>query len=122
MNLANCLGGAPGGGFGWDDMTTYKFGIAWSGDNDWTWRFGYSHGDQPIPESEMSFNILAPAVIEDHVTFGFTKKTASDNEWNFSLMYAFENDVSGPQNFDPFQTVTLEMYQWEAEVSYVWRY
>jgi long-chain fatty acid transport protein len=122
MDLTTCLGGNNGGGFGWDDMTTYKFGIAWTSGNDWTWRAGYSHGDQPIPDSEVTFNILAPAVIEDHIAFGFTKKTASDNEWNVSLMYAFENDITGVQTFDPTQTVTLEMYQWEAEVSYVWRY
>lgn len=121
-DLSTCLGGANGAGFGWDDMTTFKFGLARSSGNDWTWRAGYSHGGQPIPSSEVTFNILAPATPEDHVTFGFTKKAANGNEWNFSLMHALKSEVNGMQTFDPTQTVKLEMYQWEAEISYGWKH
>ncbi len=123
-DLSKCLGGDNGGGFGWDDMTVYKLGVQWAGGNDWTWRAGYSHGDQPIPNTEMTFNILAPATIEDHMSFGFTKLTGDnkDREWNFSFMYAPNNKVTGPNNFDPTQTVTFEMYQYELEVSYGWRF
>jgi len=35
-------------------------------------RAGYSHGKQPIPTNETQFNVLAPGVIEDHVTLGAT--------------------------------------------------
>ncbi len=121
QDLEGCLGGARGAGFGWDDMTTYKIGVQWSNGGDWTWRAGYSHGDQPIPRGEMSFNILAPAVVEDHFSFGFTKKAANDNEWNFAFMYAPEKSQTGGQNFDPTQTVTWEMDQFELELSYSWR-
>jgi len=120
-DIESCLGGARGAGFGWDDMTTYKIGVQWSGGNDWTWRAGYSHGDQPIPSGEMTFNILAPAVVEDHFTFGFTKQVASGNEWNMSFMYAPEKSQTGLQNFDWSQTVTWEMDQFELEFSYSWR-
>jgi long-chain fatty acid transport protein len=121
MDLSSCLGGDNGAGFGWDDMTTYKLGVQWGNGGDWTWRAGYSHGDQPIPDTEMTFNILAPAVVEDHFTFGFTKATSSGNEWNMSFMYSPENDQTGPQNFDPTQTVNWEMSQYEIEFSYTWR-
>jgi len=121
MDLGSCLGGSNGAGFGWDDMTTYKIGVQWSNGGDWTWRAGYSHGSQPIPSSEMTFNILAPAVVEDHVTFGFTKKLENDNEWNLAFMYAPEKSQTGPNNFDPTQTVTWKMYQFDLEVSYSWR-
>lgn len=121
MDLSGCLGGNNGAGFGWDDMTTYKFGIQWNNGGDWTWRGGYSHGDQPISNTEMTFNILAPAVVEDHWTLGFTKATAGGNEWNMSFMYAPENSVTGPQNFDPTQNVTWQMDQYEIEFSYTWR-
>ena len=39
----------------------------------WTWRAGYSYGSQPIPDREVLFNILAPGVEEQHLTFGFSK-------------------------------------------------
>jgi len=120
--FSNCLGGDKGAGFGWDDMTTYKAGVAWKAGEDWTWRFGYSYGKQPIPDSEMSFNILAPATIQSHLTAGFTLSRVKDREWNVALMYAPNKKISGPQNFDPTQEVTLQMYQWELEVSYGWRF
>jgi len=124
MNLSNCLGGDNGAGFGWDDMTVYKLGVQWARGDDWTWRAGYSHGDQPIPNSQMTFNILAPAVVEDHWSVGFTKLTGAnkDREWNVAFTYVPSNSLSGPNNFDPFQTVTWKMSQYDLEVSYGWRF
>lgn len=121
-NLEGCLGGKQGAGFGWDDMTVYKIGMRWSNNEDWTWRLGYSYGEQPIPNSEMTFNILAPATIEHHFTAGFTLERTKGREWNVALMYAPTSDLTGPQNFDPTQNVAFEMYQWEIEVSYGWRF
>ncbi len=122
MDPSFCLGGDNGAGFGWDDMTVYKAGVVWKAGEDWTWRFGYSYGKQPIPEDQMSFNILAPATIQSHLTTGFTLSRVKNREWNVALMYAFNNKISGPQNFDPTQDVTLQMYEWEVEVSYGWRF
>lgn len=121
-SLSSCLGGSNGGGFGWEDMTTYKIGAQWTKGDDWTWRAGYSHGSQPIPNSEMTFNILAPGVMEDHFTFGFTKDTGNDREWNFALMFAPNKSVTGMNSFDPTQTISFEMDQTELELSYSWRY
>ena len=122
MDTSFCLGGDNGAGFGWEDMTTYKVGLAWKAGEDWTWRFGYSYGKQPIPESEMSFNILAPGVMESHLTTGFTLSRTPNRELNVAFMYAPNKKVTGPQNFDPTQNVTFEMYEWELEVSYGWRF
>jgi long-chain fatty acid transport protein len=131
-DLSSCFGGDNGGGFGWDDMTIYKIGAQWSSGNDWTWRAGFSHGDQPIPDKEVMFNILAPATIEDHLTFGFTRGLPSGNEWSMSFMYAFNNKVTGPASaigdptdtgnpFDPTQSISIDMDQWEIEFSFGWR-
>jgi len=122
MELSNCLGGSNGAGFGWEDMTVYKVGLRYVAGEDWTWRAGYSYGEQPIPVSEMSFNILAPGVMEHHLTAGFTLERTKGRQFNMSFMYAPNVDQTGPQNFDPSQTVTFEMYQWEVEASYSWRF
>ena len=116
-----CLGGKNGAGFGWDDMLVYKLGAQWSYSKDWMWRMGYSHGDQPIAESEVVFNILAPATIEDHITFGFTRALSSGDEFNVAFMYAFKKKVSGPNTLDPTQMINFDMYQWELEFSYGWK-
>ena len=120
-DFEGCLGGNRGGGFGWDDMTVYKFGASYRLDDTWTLRGGYSFTDQPIPKDQMTFNILAPAVMEDHFSVGFTKKQAGGNEWNLSFMYAPEQTLKGPSNFDPTQTVEFSMHQFELEVSYSWK-
>jgi len=121
-DLSSCLGGDNGAGFGWEDMTVFKTGLKWKAGEDWTWRFGYSYGQQPIPSSQMTFNILAPGVIESHITAGFTLNRTPDRDLNVSFMYAPNHKQTGPQNFDPTQTVSFEMRQWELEVSYGWRF
>jgi long-chain fatty acid transport protein len=112
-----CLGGDNVLGFGWKDMTTVKLGVQYEASNDWTWRAGYSHGNQPIPESEVFFNILAPGVMEQHFTAGFTKKFDNGNqEINFAAMYAPAKSISGP--ISSTQTVELEMKQYQLELGW----
>jgi long-chain fatty acid transport protein len=119
---SSCLGGDNGPGFGWEDMTVVKIGYQWAVASmpGWTWRAGYSKGDQPIPDSEVLFNILAPGVMEQHLTFGFTKELPGNREFNFAFMYAPENDITGPNPLGDGQRVTLKMRQWEIEGSYSW--
>ena len=112
-DFESCLGGKRGAGFGWDDMTTYKLGFEWLASESTTWRFGYSYGKQPIQEVDVTFNILAPGVMEEHITLGLTK-----NNWNFSLMYAPSKTVEGQNLMDPTQLIELEMKQVEFEFSY----
>ncbi len=116
------LGNKNGAGFGWKDMTVYKFGLQWQSSRYWTWRAGYSFGDQPIPGSEVMFNILAPGVIKQHATLGFTKAFDNNRELSASLMRAFSNSVSGPNPLDPGQDIELEMNQWELSVGYSWKF
>jgi long-chain fatty acid transport protein len=121
-STSECLGGDQGVGFGWDDMTVYKFGIQWESSPAWTWRAGYSYGEQPIPDSEVLFNIIAPGVIEQHITAGFTFKTKSNQELNFALMRALSNTIEGPNPLDPAQTIELQMDQWEITAGYSWTF
>lgn len=113
-----CLGGANGVGFGWEDMTIYKLGYQWQTSPAWIWRVGYSQGDQPIPNSEVLFNILAPGVMEKHITFGFTNELSKSSEWSFMAMYAPEEEVKGTNPLDPAQTITLKMKQYEVGASW----
>jgi long-chain fatty acid transport protein len=118
------LGGTSGAGFGWDDMTVYKAGAQWEATPNWTWRAGYSKSESPIPESEVLFNILAPGVIDDHVTAGFSRALRGNSSFNFALMYAIENSVKGanPMEVPGQQTIELTMDEWEAEMSWSMRF
>ena len=123
-DVESCLGGANGAGFGWDDMTTYKAGVEWMSSDAYTWRFGYSFGKQPIQSSDVLFNILAPGVMEQHITVGLTGHRSNGSNWTLSFMYAPENKVSGPNVFDGppnlAQTIQLKMSQYELEFAFVW--
>jgi len=116
---ASQLGNDDGAGFGWEDMTVYKFGIQYPIGPGWIWRIGYSYGKQPIPDSEVMFNILAPGVIEQHITCGFSK-TIGTHELSFSLMRGLSNSVSGanPMEAPGQQTIELTMNQWEFEIGF----
>jgi long-chain fatty acid transport protein len=114
------LGDNKGAGFGWEDMTVFKLGTQWQKGEGWTWRAGYSYGKQPIPDEEMMFNILAPGVIEQHVTFGFSKALANKHEVNFAAMFGFAKEISGPNPMEmpDQQKIKLKMSQMEFEVGY----
>lgn len=119
---AGCLGGGNGAGFGWEDITIVKIGYQFdSGDN--TYRFGYSHSQQPIPDSETLFNILAPATIQDHFTAGMTMRLAGSQEFNLAAMYAPNSSVKGGNPFDNGATqIEIEMSQWEVQAGWAWKY
>ena len=112
-DLESCLGGNNGGGFGWNDIDVIKIGLQWEAHPDVTMRFGYSHSDQPIDDDQVLFNILAPGVIEDHVTIGATIKTKSMGEINLEAMHALSESVKGRSAFDPTQEIRLKMSQFE---------
>jgi len=118
---ASCLGGSNGAGFGYDDMTVIKLGYEWLA-NDMTWRVGVSNGDQPISDKETMLNILAPAVMETHLTFGFTMPIDSNSEFTFAGMYAPSNSVKGPTGFEDSQQVELEMDQFEIQGTYTMKF
>lgn len=116
------LGATGGAGFGWEDMTVIKLGLEWGAGATWKWRAGYSTTDQPIPDTEVLFNILAPGVVEDHITFGFTKTKASGGAWSLALMHAPSVKVSGPNPLEApgFQILEIEMDQWDVEFGFTW--
>ena len=122
------LGADNGPGFGWQDIDVWKLGAEYKYSQQLTLRAGYNRGDNPIPAGDVTFNILAPGVIEDHVTLGFTYTLASGNELTMSYMHAFSNDVSGASILPvfggapgPMGTETIEMDQNALGIQYSWK-
>lgn len=89
------LGVAGGPGFGWEDSEVYKLGTVYTVSDALTLRAGVSHMDQPIPGGETFFNILAPGVIETHVSFGSSWAVSDKSEWNFAYTRGLEKTVRG---------------------------
>ncbi len=118
------LGAANGAGFGWQDVKAIKLGISQQVNDLLTVRAGYSHNTQPIPASQTMFNILAPGVIQDHLTLGMTYDVTKTNELTLAYMHAFQNSVYGanviPPNFGG-GNVNLKMYEDSLGIAYSWK-
>jgi len=129
-NAANCLGGSNGAGFGWQSVNVWRLGVQYALHPQWTLRAGYNHSDNPIQPQDVTFNILAPGVIKDHVTLGATWAWDRQNEITGALMYAFRNSVTGaslfnsffPPGMQPNMQEKIEMYEWSFGLQYSRRF
>jgi long-chain fatty acid transport protein len=126
-NLTFCLGGASGAGFGWRDVNVLKLGFEYQYSGKLTLRAGYNHTDNPIRAQDVTINIFAPGVVQDHVTLGFTYQTTSGGELTVAYMHAFDQSVTGPSFFNNFTgplsagTETIKMHQDAIGIAYGWK-
>ncbi len=122
----NRLGDSDGPGFGWKDVKVVKLGVIHQLNDAWTLRAGYSHATQPIPKSETFFNVLAPGVVQDHLTAGFTWKTSAHSEWSAHYSHAFEKTVKGQNSIPtvPFGggEANIRLKEDIIGVSYGWKF
>lgn len=119
------LGASNGAGFGWRNTTVYKVGLAYDVSPALTLRAGYATLKQPIPASQTFFNILAPGVVENHLTFGLTWRTSKQGELSASYMHAAEKSVRGsgsiPAAFGGGEA-NLRMKQNALGIGFGWKY
>lgn len=94
-NIVNGLGAPNGPGFGWKDITVYKVGANYDYSKKLTLRGGFSHADQPIPSSQTLFNILAPGVVQDHLSLGATWRTDANGELSIAYAHGLKRTVNG---------------------------
>jgi long-chain fatty acid transport protein len=119
------LGGPDGAGFGWRNTTVYKLALAYEWSPSLTLRGGYITLDQPIPASQTLFNILAPGVVEDHLTLGATWQLSKQNELSFAYMHAFEKKVNGSGSIPPGfggGEANLRMDQDSLGIAWGWKF
>jgi long-chain fatty acid transport protein len=116
------LGSNDGPGFGWTDVNVFKLGTELNLAPRFALRAGYDHSDNPVQARDITFNILAPGVIENHVTLGATYRLSTTADLNVAYMHAFDNSVSGAEMMFPGGgTDTVAMYQNTIGVSFTKR-
>ena len=89
------FGTEDGPGFGWDDINVYKIGATYQATPKLTLRAGYSYNDQPIPSDQTFLNILAPGVVQSHLSLGATWNLDEHQELSLAYTHALEKDVEG---------------------------
>jgi len=123
----NRLGDSNGSGFNWRDQTVFKLGMEYEYTKALTVRAGLNYGKSPIRGNSMddvSFNIIAPGVVETHLTLGATWTLPNKSELTLSYMHAFDKSVTGPSATALIGiggTETLKMYQNSFGVAYGWK-
>ena len=123
---ANPLGSANGSGFNWRDQTAFKLGLEHEYSKNLTLRAGYNYGRSPVRDDidSVTFNIIAPGVVERHLTLGATWILQNKSELTVSYMHAFSNSVTGPSAsalLGVGGTETLKMYQNSLGIAYGWK-
>ncbi|MHB8473488.1 MAG: OmpP1/FadL family transporter [Gammaproteobacteria bacterium] len=117
-NPSRQLGNTGGIGFGWRNMTIYKLGVSYNYSDQWTLRAGFNYGKTPIPNDQNIFNIIAPGVVEKHLTFGFTFSPSKNNEITMAYMHAFRKD----QSLTTPYRADIGMSQNSVGASYGWKF
>lgn len=95
------LGSSNGPGFGWQDIQVVKVAALYQATPKLLLRAGYSKSEQPVPAGETFFNILAPGVIEQHVTVGATWTLDEHNALSFAYAKGLEETVRGSHSIPP---------------------
>jgi long-chain fatty acid transport protein len=114
------LGTSKGAGFGWKDVNVFAIGAQYDVTSAFTVRAGYAFNTQPIKKGEVMFNTLAPAVIQHHVTAGFSYDISDSLALDFAAMYA-TGKRSGTDSFIG-GNYKLKMYQLEASAGISWKF
>ncbi|MGD9916713.1 MAG: OmpP1/FadL family transporter [Paenirhodobacter sp.] len=122
---SGALGAKGGAGFGWDDVDVIRIAAEWQQTPDMTWRVGFAHATNPVGTDDVTFNILAPGIVQDHFSFGGTKKLNDRDRLDFAFSYVKKNTVSGPEmtSMGPTGgTVKLKMHQVSASIGWTRRF
>lgn len=127
-DLTQCLGASNGPGFGWSNVNVLKLGGEWAYSSSTTLRAGFNKSTNPVRAADVTFNILAPAVMTKHYTFGGTYKLTKDAELTWAYMYAPKNSVSGDSLFATMNRMpgawqdTVRMSQQSLGFQYGWKF
>lgn len=99
----NLFGTEQGPGFGWKDINVYKVSATYQASEKLTLRAGYSYNDQPVQQDQTFLNILAPGVVQEHLSVGASWKIDDQQKVSLAYTHALEETVKGqnsiPANF-----------------------
>lgn len=123
--IPGTLGTNNGRGFGWGDIDIFKVGVEHQYNNNLVLRAGYNHGDNPIQGRDVTFNIIAPGVVQEHLTLGATWALQNKSELTIAYAHAFKKSVTGLSLFNrfgvPAGSETIEMKQNSLGIAYSWK-
>jgi long-chain fatty acid transport protein len=121
---ATCLGGSDGTGFGWNDVDIFKVGAEWRTSPNLTLRAGYAYNTQPIGSRDVMINIVAPGVVQHHITGGLQYRLSPNMDLELTGMYALDEKVAGSELAigNPAHQIEISMHQYEVTLGIKYRF
>lgn len=113
------LGRDDGMGFGWRDQTVYKLGVQYGVNNRLQLRAGVNYGESPIPDNQVTFNLLAPATVEEHYSLGFSYRANDMLEVTGTYMHAASHSQSAC-NQNIVDCASFNMHQNVFGITFGW--
>jgi long-chain fatty acid transport protein len=117
------LGSSKGPGFGWHDITVPKVGLEYRVNSGLTLRGGYNHSGVPFANTETFFNLLAPGLVQSHLTLGTTWRLRNGKEVNLAYYHALERTITGANSIPATAgggNANLRMYEDSVGVGFGW--
>lgn len=102
------LGGADGIGFGWNDVSVFKFAAVYRWNERVTLRAGWGHNSGVVSDSQALFAPLVPAGMRDVMTFGLTYGTTGGDELSMGFFRSFGATTHDSQS--PFFGVPVKAW------------
>jgi long-chain fatty acid transport protein len=105
------------------DITAEKVGLDYKLSSKLMLRAGHNHSGLPFDASQTFFNLLAPAVVQQHFSAGATWGLPNGKEINIAYQHAFAETVNGansiPASFGGGEA-NLRMHQNSVGVGFWW--
>lgn len=104
--------------FGWDDQYVYAIGGQYAVNEKVNLRAGFNYAESPIDEADVFNNMIFPAIVERHITFGGDYKF--DDHWTLAVAYmkAWSEELTGTDDIsDEMQQVFAFNSDSDAKIS-----
>ncbi len=93
----------------WKNVWRYQLGFEYKYSPEWTWRFGYTYDQSPIPDDTIDYQLPMSDRQLFSLGFGYTK---NDRTWDFAYTYLMADDrtiAARPGDGIPNDTRTSNM-------------
>jgi len=82
-------------GFGWQSIVVMAVGAEYHVTRRFAVRTGYTFNENPIREEDTFYNVPAPAIIQHHLSAGFSYDMVHDWTLSCAVKHGFKNSISG---------------------------
>ena len=107
--------------FNWKNQWVYMLGVEYTPTPPLTLMAGFNYGKSPVPDGGQAFgnNIIAPAIVQTHLSFGASYSVTPSVQLTAAYQHAFEHKQSG--TFDGMP-ISIKMHEDEFAVQLTYKF